>query len=350
MPDINEEYERYLRKHLSKLTDKILHLYWRAIDHVYIGIDRVTFNGKVFKVSDYPQLKRRIEKVLADLNSNVYTAIVNGIDGAWDLSNKKNNIIVDRRLGKRQAKPLVKRILYDPNKEALSKFVNRKDKGLGLSDRVWKLVEPFKYELEAGLGAGIADGKPAAVMARDAKKYLKEPDRLFRRVRNSDGKLVLSNPAKAYHPGQGVYRSSFKNSNRLTRTENNMAYRTADHERWKNQPFVLGIEVRLSNSHPRYDICDTLKGKYPKDFLFKGWHPHCLCHAIPVMMSDEDYDKLEDSILGIADFDPESVAHVEQPPAGFSKYVKDNEKRIAGWKSKPYWVKDNQSVYDEAIK
>ena len=76
-------------------------------------------------------------------------------------------------------------------------------------------------------------------MSRDVRRYLRNPDKLFRRVRDKHGNLRLSKAAKAYHPGRGVYRSSYRNALRLTATENNMAYRTADHLRWQQQPFVV---------------------------------------------------------------------------------------------------------------
>ncbi|MDR0754714.1 MAG: hypothetical protein LBF04_04920, partial [Prevotellaceae bacterium] len=70
-----------------------------------------------------------------------------------------------------------------------------------------------------------------------------------------------------------VYRSSFKNARRLTATETNIAYRAADYERMQDFDFVVGIEINLSNNHtlngkPFTDMCDDLKGKYPKDFKF----------------------------------------------------------------------------------
>ena len=107
-------------------------------------------------------------------------------------------------------------------------------------------------------------------MARDLKQYLKHPDKLFRRVRDERGILHFSKNAAAFHPGQGVYRSSYQNARRLAVTETNMAYRTADHERWQNLDFVVGIEIHLSSNHTckgrdgkpyRFeDICDQLQG------------------------------------------------------------------------------------------
>jgi hypothetical protein len=265
---------------------------------------------------------------------------VNGIKSSWDLSNQKNDLIVDKRIAGKPLKKGVRKILYDPNEKALDAFINRRVKGLKLSKRVWDLVEPFKLELEKGLAVGISEGKSAAVMARDLKQYLNEPDRLFRRVRDAEGNLKLSAAAKEYNPGQGVYRSSYKNAVRLTRTENNIAYRTADHERWKTLPFVTGIEVKLSAQHPLPDVCDSLKGQYPKDFKFVSWHPNCLCYAIPLLLSDDEYDKLEDSILN-----GESIPktdNISDIPASAKKWLNDNTDMLKRLSNTPYFIKDNK--------
>ena len=69
-------------------------------------------------------------------------------------------------------------------------------------------------------------------------------------MKGADGKLALSKNAKAFHPGQGVYRSSYKNAMRLTRTETNAAYRLADQDRWQRMDFVVGMRVHKSKNHP----------------------------------------------------------------------------------------------------
>lgn len=135
------------------------------------------------------------------------------------------------------------------------------------------------------------DGTPANRLATDLKQYLKYPDKLFRRVRDEHGQLQLSKRAKEFHPGAGVYRSSYKNARRLAVTETNMAYHKADNERWRKLDFVLGYEVQVSGTNPNVcPLCVELAGKYPKEFEFVGWHPHCRCHAVPIM---EDIDSFQ---------------------------------------------------------
>lgn len=349
MPDINEQYERYLRRNITNTNRRIFQAYISAIQEISSQVDRIRWNGQVFSLNQYPALKQRIEAAIAKLHPRIYGALVNSIKASWDLSNKKNDIIVDRRIAERRPNKKVKQILYDPNIEARDNFVARTEKGLNLSDRVWNTLEPFKSELEAGLGQAITNGQSAKTAASNLQKYLLEPDKVFRRVREN-GKLRLSRAAKAYHPGQGVYRSSAKNAFRLTRTENNIAYRSADFERWNNLPFVIGIEVKLSNNHPTYDICDRCKGIYPKDFKFTGWHAQCRCYQVPKMVSDEEYDKMEDALLAGQEIDTEGIRQVVGPPPGFNEFVKENSKRIAGWKNTPYWVKDNKAHYKAALR
>jgi hypothetical protein len=340
------EFERLHQKNTLTWLRRVKSAYEEAITEVLIGIENINFRGDVFKVADFPKLKGKIDNAVKRLQPRVYGLTVNGIKSSWELSNLKNDQFVDVRLANRNPNKKVREILFDPNEKGLQSFIKRKERGLNLSDRVWKHVEPFKVELEAGLGLGISEGKGAREMAKDMKKYLNDPDRLFRRVRDAEGKLQLSKAAKEYNPGQGVYRSSFKNALRLTRTENNIAYRTADHERWQNLPFVTGIEVKLSAAHPKFDICDPLAAEYPKDFKFTGWHPQCICYAVPKMMNDEEYDKLEDAIL-FGDGEVEASNQVEKLPASFTKYMKENGDRIAGYKNEPYFIRDNPQYVDE---
>ena len=194
-------------------------------------------------------------------------------------------------------------------------------------------------------------------MSRDVRRYLRNPDKLFRRVRDKHGNLRLSKAAKAYHPGRGVYRSSYRNALRLTATENNMAYRTADHLRWQQQPFVVGIEIKLSNNHTckgvigRFvDICDDLAGVYPKDFKFVGWHPHCRCYCVPKQASKEEFMEYQQRLLNGEDVSNYHFkGEVKDLPRNFKDWYTDNTDRIARAKSQPYFLRDNQKLIEKNV-
>ena len=221
-----------------------------------------------------------------------------------------------------------------------------------------------------GLDLGIRSGKSAAAMTRDLRQYLQHPDKLFRRVRDEHGLLKLSQAAKDFHPGRGVYRSSYMNARRLAATETNIAYRTADHLRWQKMDFVVGIEIVLSNNHtirlqpgektsdlpgqmradgtPKAnavrtltDICDTLAGRYPKDFKFTGWHPHCRCRAVTILKTEEEMARDTRRILDGRQPSTDSANAVTDTPEAFKDWVENNRDRIANGHSLPYFIRDN---------
>lgn len=300
--------------------------------------------ARLFSFSDYPSTRRKIEKLLSDLQAGITAVIVDGIRSEWTLSNEKNDELARQVFGGEGADKLTKeqeRRYFSTNGSARDAFIKRKTDGLGLSDRVWKYTNQFKDEIELGLDLGIRSGRSADELSRDLRSYLQHPDKLFRRVRNKHGQLVLSQRARAYHPGRGVYQSSYKNARRLAATETNIAYRTADYERWQQFDFVVGIEIKLSNNHPEPDICDDLKGRYPKDFKFTGWHPHCRCQAVTILKTDEEIAEDTRRILDGEPLDGKSVNRVDDVPGDFKQWLKDNEERAKRSYSVPYFIKDN---------
>ncbi|RPE05546.1 hypothetical protein EGT74_24495 [Chitinophaga lutea] len=343
-----DEAQEYGKKLISLQNQKereIKKIYYDAIVDLSLLASTLPYKQTIFTLANYPLLKRRVDYVLAGMAKKLEVTIVNGVDQAWQLSDEKNRVFLDRKLKNFKVSGKARKIYYDTNHQAKTAFKTRRTKGLGLSKRVWKTLEPFKNQVELGLAEGISTGESAVRMASRMKKELNDPDKLFRRVRaKSDdpkSQLKLSKAALNYQPGQGVYRSSYKNALRLTRTETNMAYRTADHDRWLTQPFVVGIEIRLSEAHPRTDICDPLAGKYPKDFKWVGWHPQCICYQVPILITSEEMSLYEDQILGIGKWDGKSVNQVNDAPPAFYKYVEERAADLGRLKSVPYWVKDN---------
>ena len=239
---------------------------------------------------------------------------------------------------------------YFSNREdAREAFLARKQQGLSFSDRVWRYSDLYKHEIELGIDVGLRAGTSADELSRELRSYLKFPDKLFRRVRDERGALVLSKAAKAFHPGQGVYRSSYMNASRLAATETNIAYRTADYERIKDLDFVVGIEVHLSSNHTCKggegvfrDICDELQGKNPKDFKFMGWHPHCRCYTTTILKTPAEIAADDERILrGEEPVDGESMNRVDDVPDAFKQWLGDNQERAATSYSVPYFLKDN---------
>ena len=312
--------------------------------------------NKPFNFDDYPQTKKAAAQVTQGLAKKIQSVIVRGTATEWRAACDKNDAFLKSILRTSRLTPEEAEQYQARNLEALQSFQQRKVEGLGLSQRVWKYVGDIKDTIELGIDVGLGEGRSAQQLSKDLRQCLQQPDKLFRRVRDKYGNLRLSKAAALYHPGQGVYRSSARNAQRLARTEVNMAYRQAEYLRWQQLDFVVGIRIWLSNNHtvldskgrpqPLVDICDELKGDYPKTFRFVGWHPQCRCQVTPILSDYDEYNKdrgnrLKAIVRGQAYKSLPSRRQVTAMPENFTQYIDSIRERAKGWKSQPYYIRDN---------
>lgn len=344
-----QSYDAAHYRQTEQYTQAVNALFDRATTEITKAVAKGTYDpDKPFSFDDYPGVKSVMQGITKQLADRMITVIETGSKKQWLFACEKNDgfiasIMDTSKLSKARLKKM-----QDRNLEALQTFQGRKVEGMNLSQRVWKYVGQYKAQLESALDVGLGEGRNAAQLSRDVRENLKEPNRLFRRVRDKRGNLVLSKAAKAFHPGQGVYRSSYKNAMRLTRSEINMAYRESDFLRWQSLDFVVGYEIRRSNHEPLFkcDICEKLVGRYPKTFKFKGWHPQCMCYAVPILMDEETFDEnelgdLKAALHGTQYKKLEAKNLVTDVPDGFKQWVKDHEEAQKKWASTPYFIKDN---------
>lgn len=353
------DYDKTHLRNMAAIGTRIDRIFKKAAEEaakIGVSIKSPLPEDRIFSFDDYPETKKQIERLITALQESMETTIVNGVRSSWTLSNNKNNALVSRIFGDRVgdlSKEQYRRY-FSTNGAALDAFLQRKEQGLNLSDRVWRYTTAFKREIELGLDLGIRTGESADQMSRSLRQYLQHPDKLFRRVRDKHGNLKLSKAARDYHPGRGVYRSSYKNARRLACTETNIAYRTSDYLRWQQMDFVVGIEIKLSNNHtlngvPLTDICDTLAGRYPKDFKFTGWHPHCRCHVVTVLKTDDEMAEDTQRILAGEQPKKGSVNTVRDVPDAFKSWVEEHSDRIEMGGNLPYFVKDNRKRVDNIL-
>ena len=335
-------------KRQDQYVARVKHLYDNAVERLLALASQtdIPINGDPFSFSDNPRIADEATAIIRQLYSQVYQQIKTGVVAEWDQANEYNDKLIKYIFGSKAKKNNLAQ-WFERNRQAQDAFFARSQAvgGMNLSQRVWKYTSSLRGEMETAISVSVGEGVSASTMSRRVRQYLREPDKLFRRVRGADGKLHLSKAAKAYHPGRGVYRSSYKNAMRLTRTETNAAYRTADEERWRNLPFVVGYEVKTSNNHPEPDICDELKGKYPKDFKYTAWHPHCRCYVVPILCSQDEMADLQKKIIKGEDVSRwRSKSQVDVPPQGFVNWVRDNQDRIEAAATKPYFIANNKGL------
>lgn len=389
MPKKKIDYDKAAKRLFSRTeyyADNVRRLYATATDELLKLSAMKASNGvsAAFSFSDSKRLSEQANAILRALYSGVYNEIKGGVIAEWGNANKSCDALITSIFGKKVKEDNHYARFFARNKESVDAFFKRKSEygGLNLSQRVWKYVGDFKTEMEMALSVAMGEGKSAATVSREVRKYLQRPDMMFRRFRvktgeqdifDADGNVVGKEPVygrvwkckvvdavtgnvswqtvnlKDYSFGRGVYRSSYKNAMRLARTETNMAYRTADQERWRQLDFVIGYRVVLSDNHPEPDICNDLsakrgekgsRGVYPKDFVFKGWHPQCRCYVVPILADEKEFDKIQEAILNDEPI-PESKSVIREPNKYFQDWWKSNKKRVSEAQSLPYWVKDN---------
>lgn len=343
-----EQYADKVRQHYATAVEELLKL--SANSHIS--------PDEVFSFSDNKKLSEKANNVLRGLYSAVYNEIKGGIAAEWEYANLSCDALIESIFGKGLEEDNHFARWFSRNQEAMDAFFARKSAygGMNLSQKVWRYTGDLKTEMELALSLSLGQGDSASTVSRKVRQYLQEPEKLFRRIRtgtdaNGNPLYKLSKAAKAYHPGRGVYRSSYKNAMRLTRTETNMAYRASEQDRWQRMDFVVGYEVKRSKRGFDCSICESLKGKFPKDFVFRGWHAQCRCVVVPILATDDEFIKMQEKIL--AGENPASVRSantIRRPHEDFYNWWENNKERVETATAMPYWVQDNQDYINKKRK
>ena len=279
------------------------------------------------------RIESAVDRELLNLESMLYANISAFQKDGWERAERKNDDFISQFIKGMSISSATKDGMFTHSLSAFEALKNDIDaNGFKLSDRIWNITQQTKSQLEFYLDSGVVAGRNSNGISSDIRQILQNPQKRFRRIRNEKGELVLSQPMKDYHPGQGVYRSAYKNALRTSATTTNTAYRSADYERWSKQDFILGIEIqRSANNRGPCKICDAMIGKYPKTFKFTGFHPFCICFATPITMEPEDF---ADFLLN--DTVPQGQTITDIPQAA-KDFVSENKDGLQS----AFWYKDN---------
>lgn len=327
-------------------------------------------SGQEFTWQENPAAAKAIEQRLNAVAVTLDGQLSKATERTFALGQASTEHALTKALGKDKA---TKKEVEDINADAAAEmrrrgadghtYYTQARGGVTVSDRVWKMTESTKLEIEIAIQQAALEGKSADDLAKTIQQYLEHPERLFRSVRVIDpvtgewtGEYRMSKAAQQCHPGQGVYRSAYKNALRLARTELTQAYRRAEWETYQDNPLITGYRIELSNNHtttvvtkkgrkvvPLHDICDEMAGtQYPKTFLWTGWHPQCRCRMVPIIISTNDFkERIKARHRGKLD-EWKPKEQTTEMPAAFTKWVDENKKR---WQqpghAAPYFIRDN---------
>jgi hypothetical protein len=358
-----------LRNELFRRTERyaagVRALYDQALADIAKEFSNMDYDpSRVFSFDEVGKFDR-VNEIMTRLESQIQQVVDKGIvaefEQAYNGCNELIRHVVGKNISAEVAKAFMPRVASG---NAAKVFIKANRAGnIIASQRVWDGAT--LGQMETAVDEGLMEGMPATRMAKLLEDYLVDPDSCFRRFRiktgvDADGKSMYGRKWKKriihedgsttwkdadprdYPVERGVYHSSYKNALRYARTTTNIAYRTADHDRYQDLPFVIGMEIKTSGNHPVSDICDELAGEYPKDFLWVGWHPNCRCYQVPILAKPDEVEKMTDAIM--EGEDPNNVpveGRITDVPDNFKGWVDKNKERIIDAQRLPYFLRDN---------
>ena len=348
----------------NKRLGRLYSDYVKKLTSLGYGED-VLEDDALFNFDNFPQLKARLNEIFNDYYQNSLLCYKSGITDGVALAYNHDEMVIGGY------SVLTDKAIRVARDTAAATFIANRLKtknGLNLAQTVWNYCQQTKSEFEMAMSNTIADGikkgSSAEEVGKSIRKYLNDPDMMYRRYhtikvqkngkkkdvvtwrrrRIIDGKVrFVEEPLEKV--GMGVYRSARKNALRVARTEINAAYHKARNERWQNEPFVIGQYIHVSPQHNIDDICNDLEGRYPKDYIWVSWHAQCICTSDPITIQGEEKKEFYKRLMAGEDMSNYvSPFAVLTMPEKYNQYIKDNSEAIvkAGMRGKLAWhLQDN---------
>ena len=351
----------------NKRLGRLYSDYVKKLTSLGYGED-VLEDDALFNFDNFPQLKARLNDIFNDYYQNSLLCYKSGITDGVALAYNHDEMVIGGY------SVLTDKAIRVARDTAAATFISNRLKtknGLNLAQTVWNYCQQTKSEFEMAMSNTIADGikkgSSAEEIGKSIRKYLNDPDMMYRRYhtikvqkngkkkdvvtwrrrRIIDGKVrFVEEPLEKV--GMGVYRSARKNALRVARTEINAAYHKARNERWQNEPFVIGQYIHVSPQHNIDDICNDLEGRYPKDYVWISWHPQCICTSDPITIQGEEKKEFYKRLMAGEDMSNYvSPFAVLTMPEKYNQYIKDNSEAIvkAGMKGKLAWHLQDNTKY-----
>lgn len=351
----------------NKRLGRLYSDYVKKLTSLGYGED-VLEDDALFNFDNFPQLKARLNDIFNDYYQNSLLCYKSGITDGVALAYNHDEMVIGGY------SVLTDKAIRVARDTAAATFISNRLKtknGLNLAQIVWNYCQQTKSEFEMAMSNTIADGikkgSSAEEVGKSIRKYLNDPDMMYRRYhtikvlkngkkkdvvtwrrrRIIDGKVrFVEEPLEKV--GMGIYRSARKNALRVARTEINSAYHKARNERWQNEPFVIGQYIHVSPQHNIDDICNDLEGRYPKDYVWISWHPQCICTSDPIIIQGEEKKEFYKRLMAGEDMSNYvSPFAVLTMPEKYNQYIKDNSEAIvkAGMRGKLAWHLQDNTKY-----
>jgi hypothetical protein len=286
-----------LTKQEAATTRQVKAVYTRVAKRLRAQIQDVT--PGTLRAGHMTALAKKLELAADELNKGILDAVYAGIrlavkeatDGAEQVALDVTKDVFDTAA--------VRAMFAAINEQAvLAVLARTRHDGLKVSDRIWRTSQSARAALTRIVEDAVAQGMNSRVLARYVQQYM-QPG-------------VWTSLKDETRQRLGVPRNISMEAMRLAVTELHHAFHEGALQSYRATPSYEGVYWRLSNSHPKPDICDTYATHGGNGFWKEGDepskpHPWCRCTVVPRL---EDTDQFVRRLRQWAD-NPQSQPDIE---------------------------------------
>lgn len=172
--------------------------------------------------------------------------------------------------------------VYDRKQErdTIVDFINRKDHGKTLSERINIYCNRFQYEVEAAIAAGLIAGIGKDKIKDSVRSYLNAPyaNPYFKSAVDNGGASATRIKTDDISYGVGRSNSAYNSLNTLTRFAIGSAWMWFLGIENKNKGYT-GFYSYRGSSYP-CSYCDSMVGYHPISDYQNQWHIRCCCYFV----------------------------------------------------------------------
>lgn len=293
---IESDANAYIRAGRKKNIDyiraseqKLLNEYNNTASRIAEKIARTPENTKRLQ-SLYDDLEKELDRLNRRITDKVYATIDRTVREVLVVIGKSSDVYTDVLVGGYtggMSKTVFDRIHHRTMASLFSDI-----KGIELSDKIWELHKTTLIDMRAMIARELMAGSTWAEIAQKSKAFLALSTVDMRRK-------IWKEFFKTYKPGRGVYKSAYKNVQRLLRTEWARASRHAMIEYARDKEWIQGLEWHRVSGCAECAECQEYaehdEGLGTGVFLASTLpesHPNCQCYvtfvAIPALLKPID--------------------------------------------------------------
>ena len=264
------EQQRLLAKSIARLNQTYI-VAGNRVSNIVNMAEGISIQQLLDQVND--QLGNLADKTIDVVNQNTSSVIRLGLSSTSASIKIYSDKVLADTVMHRQEFVAISRRLIDASRLTVD--------GIELSEKIWDLQRVTMTKMRGVIVTDLINQVPVNLTAQKAKKLLLSPNSDMRTKKWRQ--FFKDNP-----PGKGVYRSSFKNAQRVLVTESNRFYRLSTLSYAQDKPWVRSVKWNRSSDAPfpcpvchrlaTQDIHELGAGQYLPGNAPSTPHPFCECY------------------------------------------------------------------------